>query len=517
MKAKRLISMIVVVTLCLGVATQQAQAQQPGSDSSKKDSSADAVTKINLSNLPGRAWRSGQPGLLMASSRYSSVSNFDTTAAVVTASSPAVHGSGTVGKISLWVDTRPNGESTLGDSIITQLNGHIGIGLATPASKLTVQGMIETTLGGYKFPDGTVQTTAALSGLQSVFHDQTLQGDGTQGRPVGVAVPLNVTGAVLADLSDSAVIKATNTAEQGTGVTATGGDSGSGSAFGGDGVSARGGAGNLGGFGVSARGGAGNTAGGVGVSARGGAGRTGGGGGDGVEAFGGASNGGGSGGDGVSAIGGFGNGAGNRGGIGVVAQAGVGQGGAIDGLAGLFVGDVVIGGNLSVAGTKNFKIDHPLDPENRYLLHAAIESSEVLNIYSGNIVTNAKGEAVVTLPEWFETLNRDLRYQLTVIGTFAQAIVTEKVNHNRFTIRTNAPNVEVSWQVTGVRSDAVMLKHPFKAEEDKPERERGTYLNPDAYGQPEERAAAWVRHPEMMEKLKEQRAQTGQMSKRQQR
>ncbi|HEV8482539.1 MAG TPA: hypothetical protein VGV87_03185, partial [Blastocatellia bacterium] len=80
------------------------------------------------------------------------------------------------------------------DSIITQSGGNIGIGLITPASKLTVQGMIETTLGGYKFPDGTIQTTAAVSGLQSVFHDATLQGNGTSGSPLGVAVPLNLTG-----------------------------------------------------------------------------------------------------------------------------------------------------------------------------------------------------------------------------------------------------------------------------------------------------------------------------------
>jgi len=509
MQQQRFFPTILVTMLCLSLVGQQAQAQQPGSLEGKTHSSGYVVR--NSSTLLARVWRGGRSGFSLSPSSRASAPGLSSAMA---ASPPAVHGSGTVGKISLWVDTHPNGESTLGDSIITQLNGNIGVGLDTPASKLTVQGMIETTLGGYKFPDGTVQTTAALSGLQLVFHDQTLQGDGTQGRPVGVAVPLNLTGAVLADLSDSAVIKATNTAEQGTGVTATGGDSGSGSAFGGDGVTARGGAGNLGGFGVSASGGAGNTAGGVGVSARGGAGKPGGSGGDGVEAFGGASSSGGSGGDGMTAIGGFGNGAGKAGGVGVFAQAGAGQSGAIDGLAGWFFGDVLIGGNLNVTGTKNFKIDHPLDPENRYLLHAAIESSEVLNIYSGNIITDANGEVAVTLPEWFEALNRDFRYQLTVIGTFAQAIVSEKVRHNRFTIRTNAPNVEVSWQVTGVRSDAVMLKHPFKAEEDKPERERGAYLNPEAYGQPEERGVAWMRYPEMMEKLKEQRVQPGQMAKR---
>jgi trimeric autotransporter adhesin len=176
---------------------------------------------------------------------------------------------------------------------------------------------------------------------------------------------------------------------------------------------------------------------------------------------------------------------------------------AMVGLAGDFIGDVEISENLNVTGTKNFKIDHPLDPENKYLLHAAIESSEVLNLYSGNIVTDAKGEAVITLPDWFEAMNRDLRYQLTVIGTFAQAIVADEVHNNRFTIKTSAPNVKVSWQVSGVRSDAEMRKHPFEAEENKPEHERGTYLTPEVFGKPEEHGVEWVRHPELMQQLKQ--------------
>ena len=212
----------------------------------------------------------------------------------------------------------------------------------------------------------------------------------------------------------------------------------------------------------------------------------------------------------------------HQGGVGLVATGGSGN---PSGRAALFRGDVDINGNLDVSGpagggnitatgSKNFKIDHPLDPENKYLLHASIESSEVLNVYSGNVVTNAKGEAVVTLPEWFEALNRDLRYQLTVIGTFAQVIVAEKVKQNRFAIRTSAPNVEVSWQVTGVRSDAVMRKHPFKAVEDKSERERGTYLTPELFGKPDVRGVDWARHPEVMGQLQHQRTETGPMTKR---
>jgi hypothetical protein len=55
------------------------------------------------------------------------------------------------------------------------------------------------------------------------------------------------------------------------------------------------------------------------------------------------------------------------------------------------------------------------------------------------------------------------------------------MKQNRFTIKTNLSNVEVSWQVTGVRSDAAMRKSPFKAEENKPDRERVGYLDPQAY------------------------------------
>src|ERR1051325_3018693 len=200
----------------------------------------------------------------------------------------AVHGSGTVGTISMWVDVRPNGDSTLGDSIIKQANGNIGIGLDAPASKLAVQGMIVTTLGGYKFPDGTIQTTAAVSGLQLVSHDATLQGNGTSGSPLGVSVPLVLTGSSARGFP--AVIEATNTGEGGTGISGLGGAGNS--SNGGIGVRAQGGNGlahsanSSGGFGVFAQGGDAfsNAFGGTGIYAHGG---IGGAGGTGLEAFGG--------------------------------------------------------------------------------------------------------------------------------------------------------------------------------------------------------------------------------------
>ncbi len=142
-------------------------------------------------------------------------------------------------------------------------------------------------------------------------------------------------------------------------------------------------------------------------------------------------------------------------------------------------GTVHVVGNLTKGGG-SFQIDHPLDPDNKYLSHSFVESPDMMNIYNGNITTDARGNATVLLPDWFEALNRDFRYQLTVIGEFAQAIIAREVRHNRFTIRTNRPHVKVSWQVTGIRHDAYANAHRIQVEEDKGEK-RGTYLHPELF------------------------------------
>lgn len=170
--------------------------------------------------------------------------------------------------------------------------------------------------------------------------------------------------------------------------------------------------------------------------------------------------------------------------------------------AGYFQGDVHVTGTITEASAA-FKVDHPLDPENQYLVHSAVESPDMKNVYDGNVTTDARGEAVVELPEYFEVLNRDFRYQLTVIGTFAQAIVAEKMRGNRFVIRTDQPSVEVSWQVTGIRQDRWANENRIVVEQDKPAIERGFYLHPKLYGQPEERSIEWARDPEGMRAMKE--------------
>jgi len=160
--------------------------------------------------------------------------------------------------------------------------------------------------------------------------------------------------------------------------------------------------------------------------------------------------------------------------------------------AGYFAGNVHCTGTLSKGGG-TFKIDHPLDPENKYLQHSFVESPDMLNIYNGNVVLNGKGEAVVTMPEWFEALNMEFRYQLTCIGGFAQVYIAEEIANNQFKIAGGKPGLKVSWQVTGMRQDPFANANRVQVEVDKPANERGTYLHPEAWGQPQELQVDCVR------------------------
>jgi hypothetical protein len=56
--------------------------------------------------------------------------------------------------------------------------------------------------------------------------------------------------------------------------------------------------------------------------------------------------------------------------------------------------------------------------------------------------------------------------------------------------------MKVSWQVTGIRKDPWANAHRIQVEEDKPAKERGYYLHPDVYGQPEENGISHLLFPE---------------------
>lgn len=163
------------------------------------------------------------------------------------------------------------------------------------------------------------------------------------------------------------------------------------------------------------------------------------------------------------------------------------------GFAGFFQGDVQVNGTIS-ATSKSFRIDHPQDPANKELWHASIESDARINLYSGTITTDDQGYARVQLPTWMEAANTNFRYQLTVIDegeqldTFVLTRVVRKVSDGSFTIKTSAPNVEVSWQLTGERSDAWAKANPLVVEQDKAPENRGRFISPEAFGEPASKA-----------------------------
>lgn len=153
-------------------------------------------------------------------------------------------------------------------------------------------------------------------------------------------------------------------------------------------------------------------------------------------------------------------------------------------------GDLNVSGAI-FAGTKDFKIDHPLDPANKYFYHASVESSEMMNIYTGTTLMDASGTAIVSLPDWFEAVNGDFRYQLTPIGAPAPNLhIAREISNNQFLIAGGQPGMKVSWQVTGVRHDAYAKVHPLAVSVDKPENERGYYIHPELYGAASEKSLA---------------------------
>jgi hypothetical protein len=172
--------------------------------------------------------------------------------------------------------------------------------------------------------------------------------------------------------------------------------------------------------------------------------------------------------------------------------------------AAILDGKVKITGNLEKAGG-SFKIDHPLDPANKYLCHSFVESPDMKNVYDGVVVLDRKGKAEIELPNWFGMLNKDFRYQLTAIGApgpnlyiaekISDKTTSNKNNNSHFKIAGGTSGMEVSWQVTGIRKDHWANAHRIRVEEDKPDKERGYYLHPDLHSQPEENGISHLLFP----------------------
>ena len=170
--------------------------------------------------------------------------------------------------------------------------------------------------------------------------------------------------------------------------------------------------------------------------------------------------------------------------------------------AGWFSGDIRVTGNVTKSTSKT-TIDHPFDPENRKLSHSSVESSDRMRIYSGNVVLDSEGFAEVMLPEWFEAVNKDIRYQLTAIGAAAPNLhISTEIQNNSFKIGGGANGMKVSWIIHATRNDNYARSVHFQTEEFKREEERGFYIHPEAFGKPSEMSIEYQREKKL-EQIKE--------------
>lgn len=167
--------------------------------------------------------------------------------------------------------------------------------------------------------------------------------------------------------------------------------------------------------------------------------------------------------------------------------------------AGFFDGDTRVNGFLQVTGDilkggTCFFIDHPLDPENKLLIHACVESPENLLIYRGKIRLGERGEAIVTLPNYFTALAKEheATVTLTPVGRPFLVGYQWRSAYDSF-IAYGEPDREVSWVVYADRDDPVVhqLTRPGEVEKEPTSKlcPRGKLLYASAYGYPESMAA----------------------------
>jgi hypothetical protein len=153
---------------------------------------------------------------------------------------------------------------------------------------------------------------------------------------------------------------------------------------------------------------------------------------------------------------------------------------ASGGIARLWSGNdkvtVTTGGTLTAA-TKNFRINHPLDPERRFLIHACLEGPENAVYYRG-LGRLEGGLARVELPDYFEALARP--EGRTVILTSCceenesiSVLAASGIVNGAFNVRAaddRNPRQRFYWEVKAVRADV----EPLETDEQKAEdRSRG--------------------------------------------
>ena len=147
------------------------------------------------------------------------------------------------------------------------------------------------------------------------------------------------------------------------------------------------------------------------------------------------------------------------------------------GYGGYFEGKTHVQG-VFTATTKTFKIDHPLDPENKFLYHNSIESPEMRTVYYGR-ATTFNGVVSIDLPEWWTALNgadkTEYNYLLTPIGKWAKLFISKEIENNQFEVSSLDGDCTFSWTISAIRHDDFAESNRVQIEEEKTQEEKDRY------------------------------------------
>ncbi len=115
--------------------------------------------------------------------------------------------------------------------------------------------------------------------------------------------------------------------------------------------------------------------------------------------------------------------------------------------------------------TKNFLINHPLDPKHKYLIHSTLEGPEVAVFYRGEAELN-KGKAKIFLPDYFEALTKKEGRTVLVTPKFEvdepiSMLAASEVKEGKFFVKAiDDQNLSQPfyWEVKAIRADVEPLK-----------------------------------------------------------
>ncbi len=82
---------------------------------------------------------------------------------------------GTVASFGGNGDFQIDASGVVGGRFAVKEGGNVGVGTASPSEKLSVAGTVQSTSGGFKFPDGSVQTTAAANTTYTMSRNLDLE------------------------------------------------------------------------------------------------------------------------------------------------------------------------------------------------------------------------------------------------------------------------------------------------------------------------------------------------------